>query len=96
MQGVFGAVLQHRGVNLLNLFPLTILTNANANDFKFFIFINLSLIFSLMKIINMLSSFTDKFSRQGFKYLRKVVFYQNDCKVFVISGNVSNIFILQE
>ena len=49
-----------------------------------------------MKNINMLSNFTVKFSRQGFKYLRKVVIYQNGCKVFLISGNLSDIFILQE
>ena len=47
-----------------------------------------------MKNINMLSSFTVKFSRQGFKYFRKVVIYQNGCKVFLISGHLSNIFIL--
>lgn len=96
MQGVFEAVLQDRGVNVLNLSPLTILTTAHANDFKFFRVINLSLIFPFMKNINMLSSFTVKFSRQGFKYLRKVAIYQNGCKVFLISGNLSDIFILQE
>ena len=94
MQGVFEAVLQNRGVNVINLSPLTILTTAHANDFKFFRVINLSLIFPFMKNINMLSSFTVKFSRQGFKYFRKVVIYQNGCKVFLISGHLSNIFIL--